>query len=201
VRALLWTLRALCKVQAKCVRGLTVGRRGATAVQRRRKAELEGGAGGRRWRAACAVRVQDARRTSERHRLQGAVRALLWTLRALCKVQAKCVRGLTVGRRGATAVRRRCDGRCNGGARQSWRAALEGGAGGRRAPFACKTRGGQVSGIAFKGRCGRCFGLCGRCVEDAARLRGGAAGSTAVRALQRSSRGWFEGRGLSTTAS
>jgi hypothetical protein len=41
VRALLWTLRALCKVQ-----GLTAGRRGATAVQRGRKAELEGGAGG-----------------------------------------------------------------------------------------------------------------------------------------------------------
>ena len=98
-----------CKVQAKCVRGLTVGRRGATAVQRGRKAELEGGAGGRRWRAACAVCVQEeARRTSKRHRFQR---------------------------------------------------------------------------------------------QDAARLRGGAAGSTAVRALQRSSRGWFEGRGLSTTAS
>ena len=55
-----------------------------------------------------------------------------------CKVQAKRVRGLTVGRRGATAVQR---GR---------KAELEGGAGGRRAPFACmKTRGGQVSDIAF----------------------------------------------------
>jgi hypothetical protein len=57
---------------------------------------------------------------------------------------------------------------CKGGARPSWRAAQEGDVSGSR------RRGGQVSNIAFN--------------VKRQRLRGGAAGSTAVRALQRSSR-------------
>jgi hypothetical protein len=93
-----------------------------------------------------------------------------------CTVQAKCIRGLTVGRRGATAVQR---GR---------KAELEGGAGGRRAPFACmKRRGGQVSDIAFSVKMRRgCAGVlleARRYVHYSAQVEG-----------------WFEGRGLSTTA-